>query len=238
MTFGCLTEWNKKMRPMSRPSQLVAILLVQLAISAVVVACNAGRTCTGNKSDYNGQCLSNMAITYMECTKNRGFDLTTELSGKLGGTFKVIADASVEAAHRAQQKENTVVALQIVANCLKIAETEADTAVDKSAAEESRNRADLIRQQVEQTAHIEIAPAQARVGESVSVSGRNYYPNETIAVRLHATLITQVKADDEGAFSTTIAVPKNAPPPGFPTSVTASGETSAKSATAPFEALP
>ena len=78
---------------------------------------------------------------------------------------------------------------------------------------------------------------EARVGGTVHVSGRNYYPNETIAVRLHATLITQVKADGEGAFSTTIVVPKNAPPPGFPTSVTASGETSAKSATVPFEAL-
>lgn len=37
-----------------------------------------------------------------------------------------------------------MVGLQIVSDCLKIAETEADTAVDKSAAEESRNRADMI----------------------------------------------------------------------------------------------
>jgi hypothetical protein len=237
MTFGCMTEGNKKMRPTSRPSQLGVFLLVQFAISAMLVACQPP-TCTGNKSEYNGKCLSNMVITYIECTQDRGFDLTTELSGKLGGTFKVIADASVEAAYKVQQNENTVVSLQIVSDCLKIAETEADTAVDKSAAEDSRNRADMIRQQVEQTAHIEIAPTQAQVGETVRVSGRNYYPNETIAVRLHATLITQVKADSEGAFSTTIAVPKNAPPPGFPTSVTATGETSAKSATAPFEALP
>lgn len=226
------------MRQTNKPCRLLAILPVQFALSALLVACQPGPTCTANKSEYNGRCLSNMAITYMECTKDRGFDLTTELSGKLGGTFKVVADASVEAAYKAQKNENTVVGLQIVSDCLKIAESEADSAADKSAAEESRSRADMIRQQVQQTAHIEIAPAQARVGETVHVTGRNFYPDETVAVRLHATLVGQVKADGDGAFTTTIAVPANAPPPGFPTSVTATGETSAKSATAPFEALP
>ncbi|MCD5341580.1 hypothetical protein LR392_04975 [Arthrobacter sp. AK04] len=76
---------------------------MQIGITTVLVACQQGPTCSGNKSDYNGKCPSNMAITYMECTKNRGFDLTTELSGKLGGTFKVIADASIEAAYKVQQ---------------------------------------------------------------------------------------------------------------------------------------
>lgn len=128
----------------------------------------------------------------------------------------MVADGSVEAAYKVQQEENTAVALQIVSNCLRIAETQADTAVDKSAAEKSRNRADLIKQQVEETAHIEIAPAQARFGGTVLVSGRNYYPNETIAIYLHATLITQVKADGEGVFTASIAVPKTAPPPRFP----------------------
>ncbi|MET1088730.1 MAG: hypothetical protein ABWY04_16685 [Arthrobacter sp.] len=221
----------------SRLSHLVALLLVCVGVSAMLVGCQR-ETCTGNLREYNGECLSGVAITYIECTKGRGFDVATELGGKIGGTFKVVADASVEAAYKNTQKENTVVALQIVSNCLEIAETQADTDVDRSAAEESRNRADFITQQVQETAHIEIAPAQAQVGGTVVVSGRNFYPNETIAVRLHATLITQVQADGGGAFSTSIAVPKNAPPPGFPTSVTATGETSAKSATAPFEALP
>jgi hypothetical protein len=219
-----------------RPSRLVAFVLVQFGIGAMLVAC--GPTCTGSLRAYNGQCLSGVAITYIECTKERGVDLTTKLGGKLGGTFKVVADASVEAAYEVQKKENTVVALQVVSDCLKIAETQADSAADKSAAEESRMRADYIRQQVQETPHIEIAPAQARIGETLRVSGRNFYPNETVAIRLHATLIKQEVADGQGAFSTTIAVPKNAPPPGFPTTVSASGETSAKTASSPFEALP
>lgn len=231
------------MRPTGVPSRVVAILLVQFAFSALLAGCKPAPACSGDEREYNGVCQGKVAITYMECTKGRGFDQTTELGGKLGGTFKVVADASVEAAYKKTKEENTVVGLQIVADCLKIAQSQAETAVDKSAAEESRKRAedlrqDFVRQQVEQTPHIEIAPAQAQTGAKVRVSGRNYYPDETVAIRLHATLITQVKADGEGAFTTTVAVPKNAPPPGFPTAVTATGETSAKSASAPFETLP
>jgi hypothetical protein len=227
---------NARVKAPGRPSRLVAFLLVQCGIGAVLAAC--GPTCTGSLREYNGQCLSGVAITYIECTKDRGVDLTTKLGGKLGGTFKVVADASVEAAYEVQKKENTVVALQVVSDCLKIAETQADSAVDKSAAEESRQRADLIRQQVQETPHIEIAPAQARPGQALSVTGRNFYPDETVAIYLHATLVRQEKTDGQGAFSTTIAVPKSAPPPGFPTTVTATGETSSKSAQVPFEALP
>ena len=207
------------------------------AISPLLVACPSTPKCSGSQRPYNNACLDNVAITYIECTKGRGFDLTTELSGKLGGTFKVIADASVEAAYKENKEENTVVGLQIVSDCLRIAESSADTAVDRSAAEESRQRADLIRQQVQQTAHIEIAPSQARAGESVVVSGTSFYPDETVAIYVHATLVTQIRVDGQGAFSVTITVPKNALP-GFQTAVTVTGETSAKTAQAPFEALP
>jgi hypothetical protein len=224
-------------KPTGRPSRLVAFLLVQFAIGAMLVACGPP-ACTGNLREYNNECLSGVAITYIECTKDRGFDLTTKLGGKIGGTFKVVADASVEAASEVQRKENTVVALQVVSDCLKIAETQADSEVDKTAAEESRTRAEFIKQQVKETPHIEIDPAQAQVGGILQVSGRNFYPDETVAIRLHATLVKQEQADGQGAFSTTIAVPKNAPPPGFPTTVTATGETSSKSASAPFEAIP
>ncbi len=222
---------------MNRPTRPAAILLSLFAISPLLVACPPPPSCSGSQRPYNNACLDSVAITYIECTKGRGFDLTTELSGKLGGTFKVIADASVEAAYKENKEENTVVGLQIVSDCLRIAESSADTAVDRSAAEESRQRADMIRQQVQQTAHIEIAPNQARAGASVVVSGTSFYPDETVAIYVHATLVTQIKVDGQGAFSVTITVPRNALP-GFQTAVTVTGETSAKTAQAPFEALP
>ena len=222
---------------MSRHTRPAAILLGLFAISPLLVACPSSPSCSGSQRPYNNVCLDNVAITYIECTKGRGFDLTTELSGKLGGTFKVIADASVEAAYKQTQEENTVVGLQIVSDCLKIAESSADTAANKSAAEESRQRADLIRQQVQQTPHIEIAPNKAGAGASVLVSGTSFYPDETVAIYVHATLVTQIKVDGQGAFSATITVPKNAFP-GLETAITVTGETSAKSAQAPFEALP
>ena len=222
---------------MSRHTRPAAILLSLFAISPLLAACPSSPSCSGSQRPYNNACLDNEAITYIECTKGHGFDLTTELSGKLGGTFKVIADASVEAAYKQTQEENTVVGLQIVSDCLRIAESSADTAVDRSAAEESRQRADLIRQQVQQTPHIEIAPNKAGAGASVLVSGTSFYPDETVAIYVHATLVTQIKVDGQGAFSAAITVPKNAFP-GFQTVVTVTGETSAKSAQAPFEALP
>lgn len=222
---------------MNRRARPAAILLSLFAISPLLVACPSSPSCSGSQRPYNNACLDNVAITYIECTKGHGFDLTTELSGKLGGTFKVIADASVEAAYKENKEENTVVALQIVSDCLRIAESSADTAVDRSAAEESRQRADLIKQQVQQTPHIEIAPSQAPAGASILVSGTSFYPDETVAIYVHATLVTQIKVDGQGAFSATITVPKNAFP-GFQTAVTVTGETSAKTAQAPFEALP
>jgi hypothetical protein len=226
------------MGPTSSLARLVAILFGLFTLTTLLVACPASPTCTGSQRPYNNACLDNVAITYIECTKGRGFDLTTELSGKLGGTFKVIADASVEAAYKETREENTVVSLQVVSDCLKIAESSADTAVDRSAAEESRARADMIRQQVAQTAHIQIDPSQARVGANIFVSGTSFYPDETVAIYVHATLVTQLRVNGEGAFSATIAVPKNTPPSGFQTVVTVTGETSAKTAQAPFEALP
>jgi len=67
------------------------------------------------------------------------------------------------------------------------------------------------------------------------VSGTNYYANETVAVRLHVTVLAQGEADADGSFTTRVEVPESAPPPSFPTSVVATGKTSAKSAEVPLK---
>lgn len=207
-------------------------------MSSTLVACQAPPACSVGERLYNGQCLSVTAVTYMECTKGRGFNLETEVGGKLGGTFKVVADASLEAAVKSSQTENQVVSLQIVSDCLKIAEDAATSPAERTAAAESKRAADeFIAEAVRKTPRIDINPSQAAKGKSVTVSGRNYYPDETVAIRVHATLVKQVKADGQGAFTTTIVVPNNAPPAGFPTTISATGETSAKSAQAPFDVI-
>ena len=47
-------------------------------------------------------------------------------------------------------------------------------------------------------------------------------------------MVKQVQADNNGAFTTAITVPDDVPPPDFQTTISATGETSAKSAEAPF----
>jgi hypothetical protein len=59
-----------------------------------------------------------------------------------------------------------------------------------------------------------------------------------VAISVHGTLVTQIEADANGAFSTVITVPAEAPLPGFGTSITASGQTSMRSARAPFRIAP
>ena len=75
--------------------------------------------------------------------------------------------------------------------------------------------------QVQETPHIALSSASARVGESVEVSGTNFYQNETVDIHLHASLVKQVQADSQGGFDTSIEVPTNSPPPGFRTTISA-----------------
>ncbi len=59
-----------------------------------------------------------------------------------------------------------------------------------------------------------------------------------VTIRVHTTIVAQVKADAKGAFSSLITVPSSAPPPDFDTAITATGQTSSGSAQAPFRTAP
>jgi hypothetical protein len=138
------------------------------------------------------------------------------------------------------QKENQEVSLRIVNDCLEIAASAADSPADRAVAQNQQAQVDgfleqLQAKQVKETPHITVSPSSARVGDSITVSGTNYYANETFAVRLHTTVLAQVEADADGSFTTTVEVPEGAPPPSFPSSVVATGETSATSAEVPLE---
>jgi hypothetical protein len=72
----------------------------------------------------------------------------------------------------------------------------------------------------------------------VAVNGTQFQANEMVDVRVHATLVKQVKADGNGAFSTVITLPPDGPGPPMSTAITATGRTSARSAQAPLRMVP
>jgi hypothetical protein len=169
--------------------------------------------------------------------EGRGINTTTEISAGAGGTLKVVADATLNLAYKKSQEENTPVALQIVKDCMDIAKTNSppDDQEQSVAASYQQDWQDLV---ISQTPSLTISPTSAREGEQVTVTGTRFWANEMVDIRLHVAVVAQVQADASGGFSTVITVPSSAPPPGFPASVTATGQSSAKSAQAPFETEP
>jgi hypothetical protein len=186
---------------------------------------------------YKDKCLTNMAIQYIGCTEGRGISTTNEISAGVGGTLKVVADATLNVAIKKSQTENTPVALQIVKDCMEIAKTNSPPDDPEQALAASYEKAwqDI---QVSQTPSISTSRPSAKTGETITVTGSQFWANETVEIRVHASLVKQVKADGSGAFSVEITIPNDAPPAGFSTTITATGKSSAKSADAPFEVAP
>jgi hypothetical protein len=83
-------------------------------------------------------------------------------------------------------------------------------------------------------AEIKLSRATAARGASVTISGSGFQPGESVELRIHQEPIGTAKADAEGKFSQAVTIPPSAPPPGFPTSISATGRSSSKSGTAPF----
>jgi hypothetical protein len=169
---------------------------------------------------------------------------SSEIGGGISGTFRVVAKASLNAAYKKSKQEDTPVALQIVKDCMEIAKTSSSASDrEQRIATNYQHRAERIlqqwqQQQVEQTPTIALSSHSARIGEQVTVTGSNFWPNEMVDIVLHATIVAQVNADNKGAFSTVITVPSSAPPPDFDTVISATGQTSSRTAKAPFHTAP
>lgn len=230
---------------------LIATLALALLLSAACSNAVEQLNCPAGLHLYKNNCLSSTSIEYVGCTEGRGFSTIDEGSIGLGGTFRVVANASLEIAATKSKQENTPVALQIVKDCLEIAmnsaalsQSERDAAVDfERVAEAALDEFEEVRNEIEETRLVEtpaltLFPESARHGEQVTVTGAQFQANEMVDIRVHSALVKQVQADANGAFSTTIVVPPDAPPPGFSTSITATGQTSARSARAPFRTAP
>jgi hypothetical protein len=87
---------------------------------------------------------------------------------------------------------------------------------------------------VQAPAEVTLSTGSARRGAEVTVYGSCFKPGERIAIRVHAEEVGSATADCDGKFTQTIKIPSSAPQPGFPTSISATGRTSIKSASAPF----
>ena len=83
-------------------------------------------------------------------------------------------------------------------------------------------------------AEITLSRASAPRGWKVTVYGSGFQPGELVEIRVHVTTVGTVTADSQGKFTQEVTVPDSAPPPGFPTSISATGHSSIKTAEAPF----
>ncbi len=225
--------------------RLGLLVLLPLVTQLVVPGCRPSQpACTGGLHPYKDKCLSNMAIQYVGCTEGRGISPTTEISGGVGGTLKVVADASLKLAYKKTQQENTPVALQIVKDCMEIAkDTSPAGDPEQSAATDYQHQFDQALQQwqqdqINQTPTLTLSTSSARKGEKVRVTGSRFWQNEMVDIRVHSTIVAQLKADKDGGFSTVITVPSSAPPPDFDTVISATGQSSSRSAQAPFHTAP
>lgn len=83
-------------------------------------------------------------------------------------------------------------------------------------------------------AEITLSRATAPRGSKVTVYGSGFQPGELVEIRVHVTTVGTATADSQGRLTQEITVPDSAPPPGFPTDISATGHSSARTATAPF----
>jgi hypothetical protein len=84
------------------------------------------------------------------------------------------------------------------------------------------------------SAEITLSRSTAPRGTQLTVFGSGFQPGEQVEIRVHVDTVGSATADSHGKFTQTVVVPQSAPPPGFPTSVSATGHSSIRTATAPF----
>jgi hypothetical protein len=228
--------------PQTLGSQHFTIIALLVFMLMVLASCD--QSCPDGLQSYKGKCLSRTTIEYVGCTEGRGINPLTKVEGTLAGDLRVVANASLQVAYEQSATENTPVALQIIKDCLELAKNNATLPqAERASAANLQSQVDEARrqweaEQVARTPTLELSTQTARKGARVTVIGTRFQASEMVGIRVHATLVTQVRADENGRFSTVITVPQDAPPPNFGTTISATGQTSARSAQAPFRTQP
>jgi hypothetical protein len=119
------------------PRRYFVLLLAGVLILGPLASCKtteAEQTCTGAVEEYHGRCLPHVTAKYLGCIEGRGFSVTDEIGG--GVTLPAIARSTVNVAYTHSKEEDTTVALQIVHDCLALAENNATSGDDRGVAHE------------------------------------------------------------------------------------------------------
>ena len=83
-------------------------------------------------------------------------------------------------------------------------------------------------------AEVTLSSASAPRGGDITINGSCFESGERVDLRVHVEVVGSAIADTDGRFQQTVTIPQSAPPPGFPTSIAATGRSSIKTASAPF----
>jgi hypothetical protein len=142
-----------KLRAVDRPRAGI-LLLVGLLIVVVSPACSSGggstQSCAGDSENYQGRCMPHITANYLKCIDGRGFSYSNEVSG--GVTLPRVADSTFTLAYKHSKEEDTTVALQIVHDCLTLAEQSATSDTDRGTARQYAQQAtryiDVVKQRL------------------------------------------------------------------------------------------
>ena len=120
-----------------------AISLVGLLIAATLSACqdwnSSSPSCSSGTEAYNGKCLPHVTARYLACIDGKGFSVSNEMS--VGATLPDVANSTFNVAYKRSKEEDSTVALQIVHDCLTLAEGTATSDTDRGAARQYARQA-------------------------------------------------------------------------------------------------
>lgn len=226
------------MHPRSLWRSFLTVVLAAAGFGTIAACSQATPNCGSGTQPYNGHCLSAATVAYLDCTKDRGFDSSSKIGGGVSGDFRDVVGVSLSFANEKARHEDSPVALQIAQGCLEISKQEAKSAADQSAARDLEQQAGQYfqqwqRSQVRQTPHIRTSRDSGSPGETVTVSGTSFWSGETVDVYVFSDLVGQVPADQNGSFTTKVTVPADLLSGSI--DISATGESSSKSARVPFQ---
>jgi hypothetical protein len=118
-----------------------ATSMAGILIIGLLSACPSPATCPSDLQLYEGKCVTHTMIAYVGCLHAKPYNLFQEID--VGATLPQAANTSVTAAYKRSRQEDSAAALQIVKDCLKLAE-EGASQQEVAAVQQSEQKADRL----------------------------------------------------------------------------------------------